>query len=156
MTRADQIVESINKMVVPSGNSFSAGIVRVAQKGQEKINYDLNNKPIVFDDKYENYAYHKLLKQNYTVLQERGVKKTYLITANMNMFVFSTERQSHDDMIALFSGIKNVTINSTDFDSYKILKQETSVAEYDIKKYIFAINYDIKYTSNECLTSCDE
>lgn len=154
MSRKDDLVLLINEKARVESNSFCGGIVRVAEKSSEKINYDADNRPVIFDDKYDLFLYHKVRSESLKVIQERGTSKVYDVIANMNVIVFCKNRETCDLIVSAMSTLKDVTLNSIDHDSYKILKQETSITSYDFSKYIFSINYDLKYRSNECTSVC--
>jgi hypothetical protein len=150
--RINTLVKNLNTTLVSgiSGTCKAHGIVRVVEKGDEKINYDTENNPVVFDDKYSIFFYHKLLKEGFEVLQSRGKGYVYNVDSSIDLIVFCEKSAVYDYLISKLSTVRDLTISESDFDSYKILKEETSIVSYDFKKHIFKINYNLKYKSDEC------
>jgi hypothetical protein len=154
MTRKDQLIDELNKTIKVVSNSFLAGIVRTTEKSGERINYDKDSNPIVFDDRYDMFSYHKVLDEQYDEIQSRGKFKTYVVTANINLIIYGTSRELPDNIVAEMSKLKDVTVKKVDHDSLKIFRQETSKKDFDLSKYIFMVNYDLRYRSSECTNTC--
>jgi hypothetical protein len=47
-----------------------------------------------------------------------------------------------------------LTILNTDNDSYKIIAEETEQKDFDFEKYLFVVNYQILYKTDNCHEEC--
>jgi hypothetical protein len=155
MTRKDVLVSTINNHIKVIDNALLIGLVRTTEKGDEKLNFDISNNVVAFDDKYDMFSYHKVIKEGFEEIQSRGKNKTYNITANINLIVYTSSRDTTDLLVSAMSRIKDVVLLSVDYDSLKIIRQETNKTDFDPSKYIFSINYDLRYKSSECTSICE-
>ncbi len=131
-----------------------SGLVFEVNKGKEKINIDIENNPIIFDDKFDVFIYHKLRDINFELIQERGKKKIYNARATVDAISFSIFRNFHDLLIEKFSKNHELEIKSIDYDSYKILSSETGKDSFAFdKRFIFSLKYTILFKT-ECKNIC--
>lgn len=154
MRKIDEEINIVNLAIAGiSPISSIHGIVRVTEKNGEKINYDNNQKPVFFDDKYKLFLYHKVKSENLSVLQEKGKVKLYQSTAVLDMIVYAEDSSFIDEIINGMSTVKQARINNIELDSLKVLRSETFLKSFDFDKYIFSVNYSLLYKL-DCKVKC--
>lgn len=154
----DQCPGGINELLT-SGlkDSFKAyGLVRTAQKGDQNINYSVQNEEeIVFiDDAYTHFVYHKIKNISYEPSSAGGKKKLYYAKGAMSLICWSSNFAFHDHVINRLSQFVDITIGESDFDSYKIIKEETGKDDFDFAKHVFVVNYQLRYQTDNCHELC--
>lgn len=159
MKSLDEIIDTINKALSKnlSLTFHSEGIVKTTQKGNDVFNYNKDLLPIVPDDKYQVYVYHKLRSERPAIFQTRGKINIYDITANLDLFIYSSSRNYDDFVKSRLCEITDLTLLNIDHDSLKISRQEIPGKILDPSKYFFVVNYQVKYKSSKCyVETCDE
>lgn len=149
-------VDKLNdQLIVDIKDSYRAyGLVRSAMKGTEKINYDSKDQVVFIDDTTASFLYHKLINERYSEIQIRGKNKVYNATAEINIICYSKFDYFHDHILNRLSKLKHVTITSSDFDAYKIIKEETGKSDFDFKNYLFMVTYQLVYKIDYCPIVC--
>jgi hypothetical protein len=157
-TTLDLEIENINNSLLAKLTAYKyllSGLVFEVQKNDGKINVDINNNPIVFDDKFEIYIYHKLSAINFNKIQSRGKTNVYEAKATVNIFAFTIFRNFHDVLVANLSELPHVLVEDIDFDSYKIIKNETGKDSFDfVKRFVFSLKYTVTYRTEKCDDIC--
>ncbi len=155
MQHLDSLIELVNTEIKTGATSLRHSInaiVRKIEKGKEVLNYDINEKIISFDDANDVYLYHRQIESSYSIIQGRGKKNTYSISAKMELVCYSKLRNTQDYLTDKLSNIKDLEITGSENDSIKIFKDEVGKDGYDLSHYIFKINYSLKYYSDNCNT----
>jgi hypothetical protein len=155
MQHLDRLVEIVNTEIKTGLSSLRTSvnaIVRRVEKGTETLNYDINEKVISFDDANDVYLYHREIESLYTVIQGRGKKYLYSVSTKMELICYSKLRNAQDYLTDKLSNIKDLEITGSDNDSIKIFKEESGKEGFDLSHYVFKINYNLKYHSDNCTT----
>jgi len=150
MKLLDEIVSNINcSLTGIKGTFFSAGIARVVLHDAVDKNY-IGEDQITFDDKFQNYFYHKIVSETFDLLQSRGKRKVFNRTATMDLLVMTEYRDFDDYLVSKLSDVNHLNIQGIDWDSVGIYRREVgNLNSYDPKKYVFAIRYQVVYKT-EC------
>lgn len=149
-----------NQIIVGINDSFKLyGLTREAIRNGETQNFEVRSKEqIVIDDGYKNFFYHKFKGISYKLLQERGKKKLYTATASFGLVGYSESAEFDEFLVRKISNLNlpeiEAYINDIDYDSYKIISQETGKKDFDFHKYLFVVNYQILYKTDNCDETC--
>jgi hypothetical protein len=138
-------------------NTFKAyGLVRTAKKGTESINHEVDKVEAIvyFDDAYTHFVYHKIKNISYEQIRSGGNKKLYNAKGQLSLICWSTDFAFHDHVINRLSQFTDITIGESDFDSYKIIKEEIGKDDFDFSKYVFVVNYQLRYQTDNCHELC--
>lgn len=139
-----------------SNFSFEDSICRIAERGIEKVRYNKDNKPIVFDDKFDYFGYHGLVSISHDKIAAGGKKVKYNNNARIELIIYTKHRSFADCVFNKLAKFPEITILDTDFESYKILRNETTKNDYNISHYIFVVNYQVQYQTTSCVSyACD-
>lgn len=151
-------IENINKgLIIGIKDSYKHfGLCKEIIRDDEKQNFDIRTESaVVLDDKYKSFFYHKIAgTETYTEIGKPGKGKQYMASANINLIGFSDFSDFDDHLKNRLSQFRLVTINSIDYDSYKIIANETGKKDFNFKKYLFVVNYQLLYKVNNCDENC--
>jgi hypothetical protein len=152
MKHLDEIINGINQTLINGvGMTYHCeGIVKQIERGNERLNINKDLQPVIPDDKYEIYIYHKLRNERGEVFQKRGKKTVYTINSNLDLYVYSSYRNFDDWVKSRLCEVSDLTIVGLDHDSLRIFKSEIPSGNYDPKKYFFVVNYQVQYKSTHC------
>lgn len=154
----DKCPGGINEVLTESlSDTFKIhGLVRTAKRGEELVNYNSkNNEEIVFiDDSYTHYLYHKLKNISHEQINSPGKKKLYKANASMSLICWSKNIGFCDHIINRLSQFVDITIGDIDNDSYKIIETETGKKDFDFAKFVFVVNYQLRYQTDNCNELC--
>lgn len=153
INKVDLVNESLIVDIKDSHKYY--GLVKQVQRAGENQNLDIKSKEQVFiDDNFKSFFYHKLKSETYDEIQGRGKTKTYRAKATLELICYSEFAYFDDHIRNRLSQFSEVTINSTDFDSYKIIAQETAKKDFDFEKFLFVVNYQLLYMTDNCHDKC--
>lgn len=155
MIHLNSLVDSLNEEIksgLTSLRSYIIGVTRRIEQNGQLLNYDVKQNTIAFDNTIDVNVYHRKIDSSISVIREKGKKKTYLITARMELVCYSKIDNAQDYLIDKISNIRDFEITGTDDDSIKIFKDEIGKDGFDPLHYIFKIFYTLKYQSANCDT----
>lgn len=150
MIHLNSLVDLLNVEIesgITSLRSFIVGVTRRVEQNKQLLNYDEKQNIIAFDNAVDINVYHRKLDSSISVIQEKGKKKTYLITARMELVCYSKLDNTQDYLIDRISNMRDFEITGTDDDSVKIFKDEIGSDLFDPLHYVFKILYTLKYQS---------
>jgi hypothetical protein len=131
------------------------GLVKTTTRGEETQNFEVKSKDqVIIDDSFKSFFYHKLKDIKYNQIQAPGKKKLYNAIATIGLVCFSELNNFDEHIINRLSNIKLATISDTDYDSQKIIAEETAKKTFDFNKYLFVVNYQILYKTDNCYEAC--
>jgi hypothetical protein len=154
ISQVDIINESLTSGIIGTFKNY--GLVKEIINNGKKQNFDYKTKgPVVIDDAYESFFYHKI-NGNITFEKLRSPGKTnlYNAKAQINLVCFSKSSGFEEHITNRLSNIRLLTILNTDNDSYKIIAEETEQKDFDFEKYLFVVSYQILYKTDNCHELC--
>lgn len=151
-------VDIINESLISGikGTFKNYGLVKEIVKNEKKQNFDIKSKtPVVIDDLYNSFFYHKINGNiTFDKIKSPGKKNLYNAKAQVSLVCFSTSSDFEEHITNRLSNIRLLTILNTDNDSYKIIAEETEKKDFDFEKYLFVVNYQILYKTDNCYEEC--
>lgn len=153
MIYLDSLVEIANDEIIKGITALDYsihGIVATTERGQEFSIYDINSEQISFDTQDDLFIYHRLLSNDFTVLNAPGKKYKYSIDAKMELICYAKNRDAQDYIVDRLSNVKDLEMTGSDNDSFKIFKEETGRQGGEVAAYVFKIFYTLKYKSDKC------
>jgi hypothetical protein len=148
-----------NLIVNIKGTHKFYGLTKETTRGDEKQNFEVKSKnQVIIDDTYGSFFYHKFSEIDYKTLQQRGKTRTYIATASIKLICYSNEID-FDDHIRKGLGTANIAktnviVSSFNYDSQSIISEETGKKDFDFSKYLFVVNYQILYQTDNCYEEC--
>lgn len=156
MISLDSKIEYINTIIGKDlDNKFLCdSIVRIVQHNsthrKEQLNADKDTNEIVFDDRYDYYIYHRLTGISSEERKSGGKRRAYRHNASIELYVYTKHREYITCLIDRLASIREVRHINTDFDSYSIIRNETSKIDFNPAEYIYMIRYELQYNSLQC------
>jgi hypothetical protein len=151
-------VDTINEFLISEieGTFKNYGLVKEIINNGKKQNFDYKSKgPVVIDDTYDCFFYHKINGNiNFEKVKSPGKKNLYNAKAQIKLVCFSKSDGFEEHITNRLSNIRLLTILNTDNDSYKIIAEETEQKDFDFEKYLFVVNYQILYKTDNCHEEC--
>jgi len=151
-------IENINKELIIGiiGSYKSYGLVKTTVRNKEVQNFEISSKEqVIIDDSFKSFFYHKLKGIKYTVVKAPGKKKQYNAIATIALIGFSELNNFDEHIINGLSNSNLVTISDTDYDSQKIISEETAKSTFDFdNRFLFVVNYQINYKADNCIEVC--
>jgi hypothetical protein len=134
------------------GTKKICGLVKTVKRGEENLWIDKEGKAIFFDDSFDHYMYHRVSgKTIFSEIQRGGKAKVFKAITPIDLIVFSRYRDIEEYITSKLAQVFTLTVNSIDYDSYKIFKNETNKVDFDFKKkYIIVVNYQALYYTDKC------
>lgn len=154
-------IDSLNDSLVVNikGTFKSYGLTKETSREGEKQNFEVKSKDqVIIDDSFGNFFYHKFKQIDFKTLQERGKTRLYTATSNIELVCYSSSIDFDQHIINRIGNANieksEVIVNSIDYDSDSIIAQETGKKSFDFHKYLFVVNYQILYKTNNCYEEC--
>lgn len=151
-------IDNINAQIkIGIDYDFKAhGLCRPAIRNGEKQQFDAKtDEAVVFDDTYGSSFYHKINGAiNYDLVKAPGKTKLYNAVAPVSLYCFSKHKNFDDHILKSLSNVKLLQIQNVDWDSYKIIASETGRPDFDFNKYLFVVNYQITFKTDNCNDQC--
>ncbi len=156
------LINEINKInqsliVDLSGTYKYYGLCKEVKRLEEKQNLDIETETqVILDDNFDSFFYHKIAGSETYNKDPHSPGKTnnYFVKSNINLIGYSKFNNFDDHLRNRLAKIKLLTLNSTDYDVYKIIANETARKDFDFNKYLFVINYQLLYKLDICKDSC--
>lgn len=151
-------VDLINESLISGikGTFKNYGLVKEITNNGKKQNFDIKSKtPVLIDDSFNSFFYHKINGNiTFDKIKSPGKKNLYNAKAQISIICFSAYSNFEEHITNRLSNVRLLTILNTDNDSYKIIAEETELKSYDFEKYLFVVNYQILYKTDNCYEEC--
>jgi hypothetical protein len=154
-------VDSLNEDLIVNikGTHKFYGLTKETTREKEKQNFEIKSKnQVIIDDSYSSFFYHKFKQIDFKTLQERGKTRIYTAASTIELVCYS-DQIDFDTHIINRMGNANiekseVIINNINYDSNSIIAEETGKKDFDFNKYLFVVNYQILYKTDNCHETC--
>jgi hypothetical protein len=151
-------IDLINdKLIVGIQDSFKCyGLCKTTTREKETQIFEVKSKDqVIIDDIFKSFFYHKLDKIDLIKdTRNPGKKNTYQANVSIDLVCYSELQGFDEHVLSRLGNVKLLTINSVDYDSQKIIAQETAKKDFDFHKYLFVVNYQILYKTENCYEAC--
>lgn len=154
ITQIDNINAEIKKGI--DYDYKAHGLCRASIRNGEKQQFDaVTEEQVMFDDTYASSFYHKINGAiNYKEVKAPGKTKLYNAVATASIYCFSSHKNFDDHVLSALSRVKLLQIQNIDWDSYKTIATETGRPDFDFNKYLFVVNYQITFKTDNCNDQC--
>lgn len=152
-------IKRVNQQLIVdiNGTYKHFGLCKEVKRLEEKQNLDIETETqVILDDSFDSFFYHKIAGTETYNKDPHSPGKTinYFAKSNVNLIGYSKFSNFDDHIRNRLSKLKHVTINSTDYDIYKIIANETGKKDFDFNKYLFVVNYQLLYKVDSCKNTC--
>ena|SRR4028118_1693153 len=161
MQHLRNLVKEINQTIAGRLNETARlnGLVRQVRRQKEGTteytNLDRAGNPVVFDDRWNITLYHRLVTIGGDQITGRGKGNRYKFEARMLLLCSAKQETTHDQVVMLLAGMRNVNYVSSDFNIDRIIRQETGGNSVNIERSLFQIEYTLSYLSDNCFDDCE-
>ena len=154
ITQVDKINDAI--IAIADFDLKAIGLCRTAVRNGEKQQFNAKTgEQVVIDDLTGSFIYHKITdKITFKKVNSPGTKNLYDAIAPMAAICYSNKQQFDDLILSGLSNIQLLTIINVDWDGYHTIQQETGKTDFDFNKYLFVVNYQILYKTDNCYDPC--
>ncbi len=153
----NEIIKVNQQLIIDINGTYKHyGLCKEIKRLDEKQNLDIaTESQVILDDNFDSFFYHKIAgTETYNEIDSPGKGKTYMAKANINLIGYSRFSNFDDHIRNRLSKLRLITINSTDYDIYKIIANETGRKDFDFNKYLFVVNYQLLYKVDSCKNTC--